>query len=138
LTESDGDSSSSDGDSSSAQTPDESAKSASKSRLAAKAAAAKAVTAPSSTPDESETKRLIARIKALKAKVLSEEKAATALEQQVAKQTSSLDGVLTTAKDDREEGDKLEDQAKKVILLRFWLAYVIFLRNLTVRLTSAN
>ncbi len=74
----------------------------------------------------------------MKAKVLSEEKAATALEQQVAKQTSSLDGVLTTAKDDREEGDKLEDQAKKVILLRFWLAYVIFLRNLTVRLTSAN
>ena len=116
LSESDGDSSSSDGDNSATQTSDKSAKSASKSRLAAKAAAAKTVPASSSTPDQIETKRLIARIKALKAKVLSEEKAATALEQQVTKQTSSLDGLLTTAKDDREEGDKLEDQAKKVIV----------------------
>ena len=63
---------------------------------------------------DAETKKLIARIKELKAKVLSEEKAATALEVQVTQQVTLLKGLLTTAKDDRESGDSLESQAKKV------------------------
>lgn len=114
LSESDGDSSAgsdSDTDPSNSKSSASSSKEASKARLAAKAAGASPVAVP--LGDE-ETKSLIARIKELKNKVLTEEKAATALEVQVASKATALKGVITTAKDDRESGNSMEDQAKKV------------------------
>jgi hypothetical protein len=116
LSESDGDSSAGPDSDTSSTASSSSQKEASKARLAAKAAG---VSKGATVLGDAETRKLIARIKGLKSKVLSEEKAATTLDIELAKKVASLKGLLTTAKDDREAGDSMEDQAKKVQVQEF-------------------